>query len=117
MSAPLSVPSLHECNGDGGAKAPRPSPFKEIGVENAMKLARMLLLLPLLGLGLAACAVPYDDNVPYAAYPYPDDYYMPGYGGVVWDYGGGWHYHWQDWNHHADAGHRSGGHHGHWHHA
>lgn len=74
-----------------------------------MKRVRMLLLLPFLGLGLAGCAVPYDDTVPYAAYAYPDDYYMPGYGGVVWDYGGGWHYHWHDWAHHADAGHR---HHG-----
>ena len=66
-----------------------------------MQRKSVTILLVALGLSLAACAVPEDDNVPYAAHIYPDDYYMPGYGGVVWDAAGGWHYHWQDWNHHS----------------
>jgi hypothetical protein len=85
------------------------------GMEIRMRRAIMTVLLAALGVTLAACAVPYDNNVPYSGYVYPDDYYMPGYGGVVWDEGGGWHYHWHDWSHHADAGHWSGGHGGHGH--
>lgn len=57
-----------------------------------MKRVSTFLLLGAVGLGLAACAGPYDYTAPYPSYgyvaPYPDEFYSPVYGGFAW--GGGW---------------------------
>ncbi|HEY3917886.1 MAG TPA: hypothetical protein VGL83_08830 [Stellaceae bacterium] len=95
-----------------------------------MKSGWKFLVLSALGLGLAACAAPYGYNEPYATYsyaaPYPDDFYSPVYGGIVW--GAGSHRDWDHhgWNHHGSMNHRAASRpagatrhqsHGGWHHA
>lgn len=69
-----------------------------------MKTGLKLLLLPALGLLLASCAAPYNESPTAGGYayasPYPNDFYTPLYGGVVWDgWGGGWDHH--GWAHHG----------------
>lgn len=86
--------------------------------------SRLKLLLPVLGIGLAGCAEPYDNASYYPGYgygygypayvsPYPD-YYSPFYGGLV--FGGFGRDHDRDFDRDRDhdfARHREGGeHHG-----
>ena len=79
-----------------------------------MKSGWRWLWAPVAALALASCAATYDTGYGYygnyADYAYPDDYYGPGYGGVV--FGGGWH---DDRSRHGDNHdvHHFGADHGH----
>jgi hypothetical protein len=76
-----------------------------------MKSGLRWMLLPAIALALTSCAAPYAGGYGggyyggYADYAYPDDFYGPTYGGIV--FGDGWHHdggHWADHDGHHFAG-------------